>query len=204
MTTTAPVTVITTAPRSAMSPMVSHSVSSPGSSSAALASAAPVAVEFRSSTKPPIFKMGGNIDTFLSRLDNYFRLYPAVTDEAKIATLLAQLDESTYQVFQHANIPPGDRTTYDRFIPHVKERFGPKESEQEIRLNFRSLYQGAKQTFDEYYEALIRMAQKAFPRQAADVIDAQVRDQMIAGIHNQQVRIRLIEESPADSKSALT
>ena len=48
------------------------------------------------------------------------------------------------------------------------------------------------------------MLQKAFPRQNAGTIDSQVRDQFIAGILNANVRIRLIEVSPDDSKETLT
>jgi hypothetical protein len=117
--------------------------------------------------------------------------------------LLSQLDESTYQVLQHCNIPDADRVNYADFTVHVRKRFGPKESSQEIRLNFRNLNQSSAQNFDEYYEALVKMAQKAFPNQNADIIDAQIRDQFIAGIQNSHVRVRLIEESPNDSKDAL-
>ena len=52
----------------------------------------------------------------------------------------------------------------------MRDRSGPRESEQELRLNFRSTRQSSTKSFDEYYEALVKMAQNAFPRQNADVI----------------------------------
>ena len=168
--------------------------SSTGSSSSSIPPTSATDV-VKAKSKPPSYKMGGNVDTFLSRMDNYYKLCPALTDEVNIATLLAQLDEASYQVIQHCQIPEADKRSYDRYIGHVRARFGPKESEQEIRLNFRSLTQKSNQNFDEYYETQIRTAQKAFPRKNADIIDYQVRDEFIAGILNANVRIRLIEVS---------
>ena len=148
--------------------------------------------------------MGNNIDIFISRLDNYFKLCSNLNDELKIAILLQQFDESAFQIFQHAVIPDVDKLNYDRYIVHVRDRFGPKESEQELRLIFRSTRQSSTQSFDEYYESLVRMAQKAFPRQNADVIDGQLTDQFVQGLHNSNVRVRLIEQAPRDSQEALT
>ena len=148
--------------------------------------------------------MGNNIEIFISRLDNYFKLCSNLNDELKIAILLQQFDESAFQIFQHAVIPDVDKLNYDRYIVHVRDRFGAKESEQELRLNFRSTRQSSTQSFDEYYESLVRMAQKAFPRQNADVIDGQLTDQFVQGLHNSNVRVRLIEQAPRDSQEALT
>ena len=47
------------------------------------------------------------------------------------------------------------------------------------------------------------MAQKAFPRQNADVIDGQLTDQFVQCLHNINVRVRLIEQAPRDSQEAL-
>ena len=62
-----------------------------------------------------------------------------MNDELKIAMLLQQLNESAFQIFQHAIIPDVDKLSYDRYIVHVRDQFGPRESEQELRLNFRSM-----------------------------------------------------------------
>jgi hypothetical protein len=59
--------------------------------------------------KPPFFKMGGNIDIFLSRFENYFKMCPLMTDEAKVVMLLNQFDESSFQILQHVRIPDADR-----------------------------------------------------------------------------------------------
>ena len=148
-TATLPTTVTTTRMTTGVAP------SSTGSSSSSIPPTAATDVEKATST-PPSYKMGGNVDTFLSCMDNYYKLCPALTDEVKIATLLAQQDEASYQVIQHCQIPDADKKSYNRYIGHVRARFGPEESEQKIRLNFRSLTQKSNQNFDEYYETLIR------------------------------------------------
>ena len=48
------------------------------------------------------------------------------------------------------------------------------------------------------------MAQEPFPKQNADVIDGQLIDQFVQGLHNSNVRVRLIEQAPRDSQEALT
>ncbi len=78
-------------------------------------------------------------------------------------TLLAQLDEASYQLIRHCLIPNTDERSYD--IGHVSARFCLKKGAQEIGLNFRISTQKACQNFDEYHETLLRTVQKAFPRQ---------------------------------------
>ena len=100
-------------------------------------------------------------------MDNYFKLCSNLNVELKIAILLQQLDESAFQSFQHAVIPDVDKLSHDKYIVNERDGFSLRESEQEPRLKFRSTRQSLTQSFDEYYEALVRMAQKAFPRQNA-------------------------------------
>ena len=80
----------------------------------------------------------------------------------------------------------------------------PRKVEQEFRLNFRLTRQSSTQSFDEYYESLVRMVQKAFLRQNAGIIDGQLTDQFVQGLHNSNVKVRLIEQAPCDSQEALT
>jgi hypothetical protein len=193
----------TTTLTTAVSTPTMASTSAAAAAGASTAAAAVTETTVRPSAKPPTFKFNGNVDTFLARLDVYFRLYPSLTDEAKIATLQAQLDDSSFQVFQHKLIPPTDRQNYARFITHVRERLGPRENEQELRLNFRDERQLPNQPFDDFYEKLVRLSIRAFPGQPADVVDNHIRDQLIQGCHNSNTQLKLIEAAPADSQHAL-
>ena len=67
-------------------------MSSSGSSLLSIPSGAADVV--KASSKPSSYKIGGNVDTLLSRKDNYCKLCPALYNEVKISTLLAQLDEA--------------------------------------------------------------------------------------------------------------
>ena len=86
----------------------------------------------------------------------------------------------------------------------MRDRFSPRESEQELRLNFVSTRPSSTQSFGKYYEAFVRMAQKAFPKQNADVIDGQLTDQFVQGLSNSNVRVRLIGQASRDSQEGLT
>ena len=122
-----------------------------------------------------------------------------MNDELKMAILLHQFDESVFQIFQHAVVPDVDKLSYCRYIVHVQDQFCPRESDQELRLNIMSTKQSSAHSFDEHYEALVRLAQKAFPRQNADVIDGKLTDQFVQSLHNRNVKVRLIEQAPRDS-----
>ena len=86
----------------------------PGTSGTAPHASLPPDVHAFRASKAPTDKLGGNIDTLLSRLDNYFDLCVGLDDKFKVATLLGQLDEATYQIFERAIIPDVDRASYDR------------------------------------------------------------------------------------------
>ena len=84
-----PTTVTTTRMTTGVAPSFT------GSSSSSIPPTAATDV-VKAISKPPSHKMGGNVNTFLSRMDNYYKLCPALTDEVKITTLLAQLEKASY------------------------------------------------------------------------------------------------------------
>lgn len=126
-----------------------------------------------------------------------------MTDQEKIATLLAHIDAPSFQIFQYKAIPQADKQVYNRFIIHIRERLGPRENEQELRLNFRETKQHHNESFDDLYEKLVRLSVRAFPGQPPEIIDTHIRDQLIQGCHNGDIKLKLIEAAPADSQHAL-
>ena len=153
-------------------------------------------------TKPPQFKVGGNIDVFIDRLENYFWLHDA-TNEEKIAILNANVDETTFRIILQLQVSATERRSFPLYHEVVRRRFAPVETEQELQLRFKALRQRTDQNLDEYYELLLVATQKAFLRQPGDVVDEHLRDQFIARVSDKDIRIRMIENAPADSRIAL-
>jgi hypothetical protein len=75
--------------------------------------------------KMPTFSMStGNIEVFLKKLDNYFKLYQNITDEQKIAMLLSALDDTAFEIVQHITIPTIHAGDYAYILPkHLQRTF---------------------------------------------------------------------------------
>ena len=134
----------------------------PGTSGTAPPAPVPPDVHAFRASKAPTYKLGGNIDTFLSRLNNYFDLCVGLDDKFKVATFLGQLDKAMYQILQHAIIPDVNRASYDRFKVHIQKRFAPKQHEQELRLNFRSSTQTSNNRLMNFMKLCLNWLKKHF------------------------------------------
>ena len=159
----------------------------------------------RPCTKPPTFTLSGNIDIFLKKLDNYFKMYSTpLSDSDKIYILKGNLDDITFEIVQHLPIPADKTDDYDYYRKICKERFEPATSINERRLQFRNEKQTTNETFDAYYEKLLTAAAKAFPNSSdANDLDINICDQFIAGMSDQGIKIKLLETPPKNSRDAL-
>jgi hypothetical protein len=130
-------------------------------------------------------------------------LNPRMTDQEKIATLLAHIDNPSFQIFQYKAIPQADKQVYSCFIIHIRERLGSRENEQELRLNFRETKQHHSESFDDLYTKLVRLSVRTFPGQPPEILDTHIRDHLIQGCYNGDIKLKLIEAASADSQHAL-
>ena len=180
----------------------SSRLSVPATAAVATATATP---SNKFQTKLPFFTAkAGNIDVFLKKMDNYFLLYPHLTDEQKIVMLLSSVDDAAFEIATHMAIPNEYASDYQYYRKKIKERFEPATSVQERRLQFRSIKQTELEDLDAFYERLLLAASKAFPEvEDMDELDLQIGEQMIYGLHDAYLKQRLLESPPKNSREIL-
>ena len=84
-------------------------------------------------TKLPFFTAkAGNIDVFLQKLDNYFLLYPHLTDKQKIVMLLSSVDDTAFEIATHIVIPNEHASDYQYYRKKIKERFEPATYRKDV------------------------------------------------------------------------
>jgi hypothetical protein len=110
----------------------------------------------------PTYVQSTDIHMFLKQMDNYFSLYPLITVEENIAILKSSFDVHTFTILQHIAIPADKLNDYDFLKQACIERFGEATSASERRLQFKTEKQSDSQTFDQFYEHLVKIATRAF------------------------------------------
>ena len=155
--------------------------------------------------KPPTFLLCDNIDIFLKKLDNYFKMYGTPLSDADMLFILkGNLDDITFEIFQHLPISTDKTDDYEYYRKICKERFGLVTSINKRRLQFRNEQQTATETVDAFYEKLLTAAATAFSNASDDNdLDINICDQFIAGMNDQISKIKLLETPPKDSDDAL-
>ena len=159
----------------------------------------------RPCTKPPTFTFNGNIDIFLKKLDNYFKMYSTpLSDADKIYVLKGNLDDITFEIVQHLPIPADKTDGYEYYRKICKTGFEPAKSINERRLQFRNEKQAKNEKFDAYYEKLLTAIAKAFSNASdANDLDIKICDQFIAEMSDQIIKIKLLETPPKDNHDEL-
>jgi hypothetical protein len=124
-------------------------------------------------------------------------------DEQKITLLFSALDEVTFEIVQHLPVPVEGIADYAYYRKVVKDRFEPVSTVNERRLHFRNERQVRNESYDSYYERLLLASEKAYPNEDVNIVDSNICDQFIAGISDQGIKIKLLEQPPKDSRDAL-
>jgi hypothetical protein len=143
---------------------------------------------------------------FLKQMDNYFSLYPLITVEEKIAILKSSFDVHTFTILQHIAIPADKLNDYDFLKQACIERFGEATSASERRLQFKTEKQSDSQTFDQFYEHLVKIATRAFAAtRDQKEVDNDILDQFIGGMNSKYKTIKadIAKFPPKDSRDAL-
>lgn len=174
-----------------------------------LAAPAAVAVagpHVRPRVQLPTYTTSSDIHVHLKQMDNYFDLYPTLPAEEKIAILKFSFDVTTFSILQHIKIPAEKKADYDYLRQACIDRFEESTSARKRRLQFKIEKQVENQTFDQYFEFLLKAATRAFPTtRDPKEVDDDVTDQFIAGLlpSYAYVKEELSKYPPKDSRDAL-
>ena len=152
--------------------------------------------------KLPTYKSPGDIETFISRFEQYC-ITQNVEEIRKANLLLTALDDATFTVVKR-ELTDDERKNYNTIKKHLEKRFDLLKDAGQKRLIFRQARREHGQTIEEFYTQLLGMAAKAFPGESSQAVDRMILDQLICGCADEKIRFHLIEKAPATSRDALS
>ena len=152
--------------------------------------------------KLPTYKSPGDIETFISRFEQYC-ITQNVEDIRKANLLLTAIDDATFTVVKR-ELTDDERKNYNTIKKHLEKRFDLLKDAGQKRLIFRQARREHGQTIEEFYTQLLGMAAKAFPGESSQAVDRMILDQLICGCADEKIRFHLIEKAPATSRDALS
>ncbi|XP_061709740.1 uncharacterized protein LOC133526929 [Cydia pomonella] len=142
----------------------------------------------------------GNWTLYCDRLDMYF-LANGVTDDLKLATLIANVGESAYELIVNLCSPDKPSTlTYAKVVSLVKEHLEPVPSALAERYKFRQCRQQNGQSIAEYVATLKQMARFC---DFGSGLEENLRDQLVCGITSDAIRQRLFADKKLEYSKAV-
>ena len=152
--------------------------------------------------KIPTYKMGTDIEIFISRFEQYCKTY-GVDELRKANLVLNALDETAFTVVNR-ELTDNEKENYNTIKEHLVKRFDVVKEKGQRRLILRQARRKAGQDLQAFYTDLLGLAAKAFPSDNGVVMDEAIMDQFICGCDDEKVRLHLLDKAPKTSREALS
>jgi hypothetical protein len=147
------------------------------------------------------FKMGDDIESFISRFE-WSCMMDHVTDAEKAGNLLLSLDPKIFAIVDR-ELDANEKLNYDTLKRHLLKRFDIYKEAGLRRVLFTTLKREVGETHEDYYSRLLEVGNKAFTEENALTIDRMIRDQFMVK-NDDKTRLYLIEKAPKTAKEALS
>ncbi|XP_076299905.1 uncharacterized protein LOC143218559 [Lasioglossum baleicum] len=147
------------------------------------------------------FRKGGNWKAFVQQLEAFITLND-IAEEKKAALLLTQVSQEIF-----AQVPAICETDtplslkYEILKEKLENHYQPKPNQQLQRFTFRARKQGSNESIQDYMIALRTLVQKC--QFKSTEVNSQLKDQLITGVHNKQVRYELLKAPAEESLDTL-
>lgn len=143
-------------------------------------------------------KLDGNISENWRRFKRYFDIYMRAgeltekSDEIKINTFLNAVGEEAIEVFDTLELNDDQRKNYDEVIEAFEKFCKPKKNTVYERFMFYQRKQKDGEPFDTFLMDIKRLARTC---EITDREQEMLRDQIVMGINDKKVQLRLLETS---------
>ena len=159
------------------------------------------AVQHRRVHRTQPFKMGDDIESFISRFE-WSCMMDHVTDAEKAGNLILTLDPKIFAIIDR-ELDASEKLNYDTLKRHLLKRFDIYKEAGLRRVLFTTLKREGDETQENYYSRLLEVGNKAFTEENALTIDRMIRDQFMVK-NDDKTRLYLIEKAPKTAKEALS
>jgi hypothetical protein len=159
------------------------------------------AVQHRRVHRIQPFKMGDDIESFISRFE-WSCMMDHVTDAEKAGNLILTLDPKIFAIIDR-ELDASEKLNYDTLKRHLLKRFDIYKEAGLRRVLFTTMKREVGETQEDYYSRLLEVGNKAFTEENALTIDRMIRDQFVVK-NDDKTRLYLIEKAPKTAKEALS
>lgn len=148
----------------------------------------------------PFDLFSGQWSTYVRRIEQ-FMLLNEIKSELKVATLVTLVGERTYNLMCDLCSPATPESkTYDQLVTILKDHLEPQRSEIAERQTFRERRQAPNESITEFLQNLKHLSMHC---NFGHNLEENLRDQLVIGIANVDIKSRLFAEKPLTYKKAV-
>ena len=150
---------------------------------------------------PRVFSTGQNFKTWHLQFVQYANLVQ-IKEADRRAYLLTQLDQPAFKAVELLKL--SESLTYKEFVDKLIERFDSGKTKEDYKLQLRARRQKAGEDFDTFADALIDLAENAYPEADYCFKEELARDQFIQGVSvSDEMREKIFMSQPGSIVEAV-
>ena len=144
---------------------------------------------------PRPYSVGDDFALWIRRFEAYTRAV-RIPDDKLSDALLALLDDAAFRAFDLLGLPEETVKDYKQLVDALKKRFAPGAGQQELRFLLGQRVQEAGETLDGFADALIHLANRAYPAMESKLRMELARDRFVAGVQEEYIQEALLRSPP--------
>ena len=144
---------------------------------------------------PRPYSVGDDFALWVRRFEAYSRAVKIPDDKLSDA-LLALLDDAAFRAFDLLGLEEETAKDYKQLVEALRKRFAPCAGQQELRFLLGQRVQEAEETLDAFADALIHLANRAYPAMEPKLRMELARDRFVAGIREEYIQEALLRSPP--------
>lgn len=149
---------------------------------------------------PRPYSQGEDFQLWLRRFEAYARAVKT-PEEQFCNALLALLDDAAFRAYDLLALTDEQSQDYKQLVEALTKRFSPSTGQQELRWMLSQRTQEAEESLDTFADALVHLANKAYPTQDASLRAELVLDRFIAGLRDDRLHEALVQSPPETLKT---
>jgi len=144
---------------------------------------------------PRPYSVGDDFALWIRRFEAYSRAV-RIPDDKLSDALLALLDDAAFRAFDLLGLDDATVKDYKQLVEALLKRFAPCAGQQELRFLLGQRVQEAEETLDGFADALIHLANRAYPTMEPQLRMELARDRFVAGIREEYIQEALLRAPP--------
>lgn len=150
---------------------------------------------------PRSYALGEDFALWLRRYEAYVKAVEMPEDK-HCAALLSMLDDAAFRAYDLLGLSATDAADYKKLVEELRTRFSSTAGQQELRWQLNHRTQEPEETLDTFADALLFLANGAYPLQDRALRMELVRDRFVAGLRDDKLQ-EAVMQSPVEALATL-